>query len=237
MIDGPGGDDASLRPNQVLAISLSPDLVSKPQARRVLAAVRRHLLTPYGLRTLSPEDPTYIGVYKGDRNRDGAYHQGTVWPWLLGPYFDAVRAVEGEEAARADLIRILPALRAHLADAGLGNISEIFDGDPPHEPKGCISQAWSVAEVLRQVWGTSLLSNFAYLLIVTRNTMAPRHRVPCTPLSNLLNRSLTGLAPRLHLQRSLHSQLICRSRCPHRPRACKVKEPCAGGCECPSPAR
>jgi predicted glycogen debranching enzyme len=153
VVDGPDGDDASLRPNQVLAVSLRPDLLSKERARQVLAAVRQHLLTPYGLRTLSPQDPQYIGIYAGDRvERDAAYHQGTVWAWLLGPYFDAVRAVEGARAARAELKSILPALRAHMLDAGLGTISEIFDADPPHAPKGCISQAWSVAELLRLLW-------------------------------------------------------------------------------------
>jgi predicted glycogen debranching enzyme len=158
VVDGPDGDDRSLRPNQLLAISLTPGLVSKPQAEKVLNAVRRYLLTPYGLRTLSPDDPSYVAHYRGDREaRDGAYHQGTVWPWLLGPYLDAVLAVEGEEPARAELMRLMPALREHLTDAGLGSISEIFDAEPPHEPKGCISQAWSVAEVLRFVWGPGSL--------------------------------------------------------------------------------
>lgn len=152
VVDGPEGDDRSLRPNQVIALAVGPMLVSKPRAGRVLGSVRRHLLTPYGLRTLSPEDPRYIGKYEGDRvERDGAYHQGTVWTWLLGPYFDAVLAVEGEEAYRGELKRIMPALREHLADAGLGTISEIFDAEAPYAPKGCIAQAWSVAEVLRHV--------------------------------------------------------------------------------------
>jgi predicted glycogen debranching enzyme len=151
VLDGPDGNDPALRPNQLFAISLGKSwLLSKQQARSVLAAVRKRLLTPYGLRTLSPEDPAYQHLYIGNvRKRDGAYHQGTVWTWLLGPYFDAVRVAEGERAARAELQRILPALRAHLADGGLGSISEIFDADAPHEPRGCIAQAWSVAEVLR----------------------------------------------------------------------------------------
>ena len=154
VIDGPNGDDPSLRPNQLLALSLVPGLVTEDQARSVLRVVRAKLLTPYGLRTLSPDDPEYKGQCTGDRvARDGAYHQGTVWTWLLGPYFDAVRAAEGEVSAQADLTRMLPALRTHLGTAGLGSISEIFDGDVPHMPRGCISQAWSVAEVLRQVWG------------------------------------------------------------------------------------
>jgi predicted glycogen debranching enzyme len=152
VIDGPDGDDPSIRPNQVFAIALRPDLLTLAQARSVLAVVREHLFTPYGLRTLSPGDPAYIPHYRGDRRaRDGAYHMGTVWTWLLGPYFDAVAVVDGVEAARAELLAILPALRRHLADSGLGTISEIFDADAPHAPAGCIAQAWSVAEVLRAV--------------------------------------------------------------------------------------
>lgn len=158
VIDSPNGDDSSLRPNQLLALSLSSNLVSVEQAQQALGVVRQHLLTPYGLRTLSPNDPEYKGNYTGDRReRDGAYHQGTVWAWLLGPYFGAVRAIEGEEAARKELRQMLPAFKAHLAEAGLGSISEIFDGDAPHRPRGCISQAWSVAELLRLVWGPERL--------------------------------------------------------------------------------
>jgi predicted glycogen debranching enzyme len=158
VIDGPGGHDVSIRPNQIFAVSLRDDLLSIDQQRLVLECVRKHLLTPYGLRTLSPEDPHYITNYVGNRReRDGAYHMGTVWPWLLGAYFDAVRNVEGVEAAAGELRSMLPALRRHLADAGLGSISEIFDAAPPHAPKGTISQAWSVAELLRHLWGPSRL--------------------------------------------------------------------------------
>ncbi len=158
VIDGPQGNDPSLRPNQLLALSLNKDLLASDRAARVLAVVRKHLLTPYGLRTLSPDDPGYRPRITGSRReRDAAYHNGTVWAWLLGPYLDAVRNVEGRAAARAEFSAMLPALRQHLADAGLGTISEIFDGDPPHTPRGCISQAWSVAEVLRQVWGPDRL--------------------------------------------------------------------------------
>ena len=158
VIDGPGGHDTSMRPNQIFAVSLRNDLLTADQQRSVLECVRKHLLTPYGLRTLSPEDPSYTGTYKGDRHaRDAAYHQGTVWPWLLGPYFDAVRNVDGVEAAAAELQSMLPALRRHLADAGLGSISEIFDADPPFSPAGTISQAWSVAELLRHLWGPNRL--------------------------------------------------------------------------------
>ena len=152
VLDGPDGNDASLRPNQIIALSLQDDLLTMHQARSVLKVVREQLFTPYGLRTLSPQDSRYIGRYTGDRHvRDGAYHMGTVWAWLLGPYFDAVASVEGAEAARRELADILPDLRRHLADAGLGTISEIFDGDAPHSPVGCIAQAWSVAEILRIV--------------------------------------------------------------------------------------
>jgi predicted glycogen debranching enzyme len=158
VIDGPEGNDPSLRPNQLFAISLGVDLVESHMAQQVLTKVRERLFTPYGLRTLPPDDPRYRGRYMGDRReRDAAYHNGTVWAWLLGPYFDAVRLIEGEEVARSELESILPVLRQHLADAGLGTISEIFDGDPPYTPRGCISQAWSVAEVLRLVWGPSRL--------------------------------------------------------------------------------
>jgi predicted glycogen debranching enzyme len=158
VIDGPNGPDISLRPNQIFAVSLNSDLLSVDQARRVLAVVREHLLTPYGLRTLAPNDPQYTGVYSGTlRERDAAYHNGTVWTWLLGPYFDAVRAIEGSDAARKEVEGMLPAWREHLADAGLGSVSEIFDGDAPHAPRGCISQAWSVAEMLRHIWGPGKL--------------------------------------------------------------------------------
>jgi predicted glycogen debranching enzyme len=158
LIDGPNGHDPSIRPNQLFAVSLSNDLLAVDQQRLVLECVRKHLLTPYGLRTLSPEDPRYIATYVGDRTaRDASYHMGTVWPWLLGVYFDAVRNVEGIEVAARELRSMLPALRMHLADAGLGSISEIFDAVLPHNPKGTISQAWSVAELLRHIWGPNRL--------------------------------------------------------------------------------
>jgi len=119
--------------------------------KQVVETVTRDLLTPFGLRSLSPKDPGYRGFYGGDpRRRDGAYHQGTVWAWLMGPYVTArVRANGGTSEARREAAALLTGLRDHLKDAGLGTISEIFDGDPPHAPKGCIAQAWSVAEVLR----------------------------------------------------------------------------------------
>ncbi len=149
---GPQGSDASLRPNQLLALSLPHPLLDPRRAARVLEAVERELLTPFGLRTLDPANPRYRGRYGGDqRTRDEAYHNGTVWPWLLGPYADAVALVRGRRAAAAVARRSREAFEPHLREAGLGSISEVFDGDPPHRPAGCISQAWSVAEILR-IW-------------------------------------------------------------------------------------
>jgi predicted glycogen debranching enzyme len=143
--------DSSIRPNQIFAVSLPYPLLSNDQALRVVEVVEWELLTPFGLRTLSPRDPRYRGRYDGDpRSRDGAYHQGTVWPWLLGPFLTAyvkVHGRTGEARRRAD--QFLDPLRAHLWQAGLGQISEVFDGDAPHRPGGCFAQAWSVAEVLR----------------------------------------------------------------------------------------
>jgi predicted glycogen debranching enzyme len=148
---GEGGPDGSIRPNQIFAVSLPHPLLVGESALRVVDVVEWELLTPYGLRTLSPRDSNYRGCYGGDpRSRDSAYHQGTVWPWLLGPFLSAYVKVHGgtEEAHhRAD--QFLDPLRAHLWQAGVGQISEVFDGDPPHRPGGCIAQAWSVAEVLR----------------------------------------------------------------------------------------
>ncbi|HEV7517699.1 MAG TPA: amylo-alpha-1,6-glucosidase [Thermoanaerobaculia bacterium] len=141
--------DASLRPNQLLALSLPFPLLAGERAESVLRAVERQLLTPVGLRTLAPDDPRYRPRYEGSpAERDGAYHQGTVWPWLLGPYLTAlvqVRGEAGQERARA----ILEAFTPHLWDAGIGTVGEIYDGDPPHLPRGCVAQAWSVGELLR----------------------------------------------------------------------------------------
>src|SRR3984957_14966860 len=146
-----GVPDASIRPNQIFAVSLPHPLVTGEQATQVVDVVEWELLTPYGLRTLSPRDPNYRGRYEGDaRSRDGAYHQGTVWPWLLGPFLTSyVKVHEGAEEARRRADHFLDPLRAHLLDAGLGQISEVFDGDAPQRPGGCFAQAWSVAEVLR----------------------------------------------------------------------------------------
>jgi predicted glycogen debranching enzyme len=145
------GADSSIRPNQIFAVSLPYPLLSNDQALRVVEVVEWELLTPFGLRTLSPRDPHYRGRYEGDpRSRDGAYHQGTVWPWLLGPFLSAyVKVHGGTEEARRRADQFLDPLRAHLWQAGLGQISEVFDGDAPHHPGGCFAQAWSVAEILR----------------------------------------------------------------------------------------
>jgi len=143
--------DPSIRPNQIFAVSLTNSMLSPERAKNVVEKVQEHLLTPYGLRTLAPSDPQYRGRYTGSPvERDAAYHQGTVWPWLLGPFVTAyVKVNGGSDAARRQASEWLAPLRAHLTDGGLGHISEIFDGDAPRLPRGCIAQAWSVAEILR----------------------------------------------------------------------------------------
>jgi glycogen debranching enzyme len=116
-------------------------------ARTVLDAVGCSLLTSYGLRSLAPDDPACLGTYGGDQlHRDGAYHQGPVWSWLLGAYAEAHFRLDGNAVVALNVLR---PIGDHLRDAGLGSISEIFEGDPPHLPKGCVAQAWGVAEVLR----------------------------------------------------------------------------------------
>jgi glycogen debranching enzyme len=146
-----GPPDPSIRPNQIFAVSLPYSILSAERAKAVVDKVREHLLTPYGLRSLAPSDPQYRGHYTGGpAERDGAYHQGTVWPWLLGPFITAYLKVSGgTAAAREQAAGWLSPLQKHLSKAGLGQISEIFEGDAPHRPCGCIAQAWSVAEVLR----------------------------------------------------------------------------------------
>ncbi|HUP50688.1 MAG TPA: amylo-alpha-1,6-glucosidase [Thermoanaerobaculia bacterium] len=141
--------DASIRPNQIFTISLPFPLLSGELAAKVLWKVEDRLLTPVGLRSLAREDPRYAPAYRGGpRDRDRVYHQGTVWSWLLGPYLTALVRVRGEEG-RLDARRILAGFEPHLRDAGIGGISEIFDAEPPFAPRGCITQAWSVAEILR----------------------------------------------------------------------------------------
>ncbi len=147
------GRDDAVRPNQVIAISLGDELVSRERARAVLEVAQRELLTPYGLRTLSPHDPRYCGRYEGPpEHRDAIYHQGTVWPWLLGPFVRAHLRVHGYTAdAKAHGRQWLAAFDDHLRTAGLGQVSELFDGDAPHTPRGCIAQAWSVAALLEAI--------------------------------------------------------------------------------------
>jgi predicted glycogen debranching enzyme len=150
VIDAPGlGNDASLRPNQVLAVSLPISPLSPEQQKAVVDICAAHLLTPYGLRSLAPGESGYQGHYGGGpRERDAAYHQGTVWAWLLGPFALAHHRVYGDRVAA---LRFLEPLESAIQTYGLGTLGEIFDGDAPFAPKGCIAQAWSVGEVLR-VW-------------------------------------------------------------------------------------
>ena len=147
-----GERDFRVRPNQLFAVSLPFPILEEDNYASVVSRVRQCLLTPCGLRTLAPSANEYCSLYEGGPGeRDKAYHQGTVWPWLLGAYGDALlRAAWDEEGAARDLLHTLtPLFGSHLGGAGIGSISEIFDGDPPHLPNGCIAQAWSVAECLR----------------------------------------------------------------------------------------
>jgi len=146
--------DASIRPNQIFAMSLPYPVLENDKMLSVLDVVQKELLTPYGLRSLSPKDERYIGFYQGDQfSRDMAYHQGTVWAWLLGPFIDAYIKVHGHNKDSVEFIHSLICgfSKKHIYDAGLGSISEIFDGNIPHYPRGCIAQAWSVAEILRAI--------------------------------------------------------------------------------------
>lgn len=143
--------DSSIRPNQILAVSLPYSPLPQQKQQQVLRVVTEHLLTPLGLRTLSPMDPRYRRRYGGSwESRDRAYHQGTVWAWLIGPFIEAhLRVNQGKPLAVQQAAEWLKGFETHIAQAGLGQISEIFDGEPPHKPRGCFAQAWSVAEVLR----------------------------------------------------------------------------------------
>jgi glycogen debranching enzyme len=147
VLDGPDGNDDALRPNQIFAVSLPTSPLAPDQQRQVVDACARHLLTSFGLRSLAPGHPQYRGRYGGGPwERDAAYHQGTAWGWLLGPFALAhLRVYKDPEGSLA----FLEPLTDHLGDYGVGSIAEIFDGDSPFSPRGCIAQAWSVSETLR----------------------------------------------------------------------------------------
>jgi predicted glycogen debranching enzyme len=151
VISDDGTPDPSIRPNQLIAVSMPFTPLSSEAQKGVVAACQKLLLTPMGMRTLAPGSPSYHGQCAGDqRARDMAYHQGTVWPWLIGPFVTAyVKVRGGTDAVRKEAAAFLNPFRDHLTKAGLGSISEIADGDSPFTPRGCPAQAWSVAEVLR----------------------------------------------------------------------------------------
>jgi predicted glycogen debranching enzyme len=147
VVDGPDGDDASLRPNQLFAVSLRHALLDNRRARSIVDVCGRELWTPRGMRSLAPSDPRYRGRYAGSpSDRDAVYHQGTVWSWLLGPFALAHYRVHRDAA---DALALLEGMNDHLREGCVGQISEIFDGDAPFAPRGCFAQAWSVAEILK----------------------------------------------------------------------------------------
>ena len=148
VIDGTDGDSSECRPNQILAISLPNPVLDRARWESVIGVVRDRLVTPVGLRSLAPGSSNYREKYYGDlRARDAAYHQGTVWAWLIGPWIDAWLKLHPNDRAAAR--QYLEGLIAHLDDFGVGSIAEIFDAEPPYTARGCIAQAWSVAETLR----------------------------------------------------------------------------------------
>ncbi|MEM6628808.1 MAG: amylo-alpha-1,6-glucosidase [Bacteroidota bacterium] len=148
--------DPAVRPNQLFAISLPFMLLDMNQARKVLRIVEDKLYTRVGLRSLAPDDPMYLHKYQGNQyKRDAAYHQGVVWSWLLGPFVDALVKVKGEKG-RKQAFTVVENMKSHMGDAGMGSLSEIFEGEAPFAPKGCIAQAWSIAELLRVIHAYSL---------------------------------------------------------------------------------
>lgn len=153
LFDVVNGDarDASVRPNQIFAVSMPHSMLDKARSRQIVDRVEAELLTPVGLRSLSPKDPSYIGIYIGSPlERDGAYHQGTVWGWLIGPFVDAYRKVHSKDPkAEKRVADMIASFREHLAETMVGQISEIFDAEAPFNPRGAAAQAWSVAELLR----------------------------------------------------------------------------------------
>ena len=156
VVDGPDGDDPACRPNQIFAISLKHAILDESRWGPVVEAVQTKLLTPFGLRSLSPDHQDYKAKYDGDlRSRDAAYHQGTVWAWLIGPFVDAWLKVHVNQ--RQEARRFLQGFVPHLSEGCVGSISEIFDAEAPFTPRGCVAQAWSVAEVLRSWANTEAL--------------------------------------------------------------------------------
>jgi predicted glycogen debranching enzyme len=142
--------DPGLRPNQIFALHLPFPLLEGERAKQVLSIIEEKLYTPFGLRSLSPDDPNYRANYGGDQfSRDSAYHQGTVWSWLLGPYVTALVRFFGIAAGREKAVQVVNNILPQLREACIGNVSEIFDAEPPHTPRGAVGQAWSVAELLR----------------------------------------------------------------------------------------
>jgi predicted glycogen debranching enzyme len=176
-IEGPNGDDAALRPNQIFAVSLHYSPLTATRQRAIVDQCSAKLLTSGGLRSLSPDHPRYCGRYRGDiRARDRVYHQGTVWAWLIGAFAIAHLRVHDDWQAAHDL---LTPFADRLKEAGIGSLSEIFDGDPVHRPRGCIAQAWSVAEVLR-----------AWHIIDARRQRDGINDRPATPASPLYSQHL-----------------------------------------------
>ncbi|RMH13746.1 MAG: glycogen debranching protein, partial [Planctomycetota bacterium] len=152
-----------IRPNQIFAASLADAPLDHAGRASVVKTVRRELLTPFGLRTLAPSDPAYIGHYRGNLfERDRAYHNGTVWPWLIGPFVEAALRVDPSQHARTSLRALLQPLTNRMSQVCLGQVGEICDGDEPHTPDGCPAQAWSVAELLR-----------AWIMLASNSTSRP----------------------------------------------------------------
>ena len=156
LIDENGKPDPGLRPNQILALSLPFHLIEGEKAKAVFNSIRSKLYTPFGLRSLSPDDPRYKGHYGGNPfARDSTYHQGTVWSWLLGPFVEA-GLKHGGESFKTEAMDIIDRFSVHLNGGCIGSVSEIFDGDAPYQPRGCVAQAWGVAEILRVIKTYSL---------------------------------------------------------------------------------
>jgi predicted glycogen debranching enzyme len=158
VIDRNNNPVAEIRPNQLLAISLPFALVNGRRAAAIVKKVTEYLYTPVGLRSLPADNTAYVSVYGGDQwHRDSAYHQGTVWSWLLGPYVDAIMTAYGDKG-KSKAKKVIQDFLPHLEDACIGSVSEIFDADAPHQPRGCVAQAWGVAEVLRVIKKYDLLA-------------------------------------------------------------------------------